>query len=136
MRRLLDARDARGAKLYSDARQGVTFAMADALCGLSAAHSMARDSVSLVESARPDANVLIFLDLSLLASASAALATAEACAGLLYGYADRFPVSAEAESAFEALRAGLQESLDGTGAARTRVACFLRSGNAERQIVF
>jgi hypothetical protein len=124
--------DARGAKLYCDARQGVTFAMADALCGLLAARSLALDVLEVERARHPQDSVCasIFCDLSTLASCRAVSRTAKTCAELLCGYAPRFPFSGAERKTLAGLRAILFVSLRGTMDARERIAEFLRAGNA------
>jgi hypothetical protein len=130
LERLRQQADARGARLYCDARQGVTFAMADALCGLLAARSLALDVMEM-ESARRSMSsecVSIFLDLSILAAGRAASRTAQTCTDLLFGYAERFPFSGVERRTFAELRTNLCISLRGTMDARERIAEFLRDG--------
>lgn len=119
--------DARGARLYCDARQGVTFAMADALCGLLAARSLTLDVLEMDRYSPGQKCGSIFVDLSILAAGRAAARTAQTCAELLCGYAERFPVSSSERRAFAELRAKLYISLRGTMDARERIAEFLRA---------
>jgi hypothetical protein len=119
--------DARGARLYCDARQGVTFAMADALCGLLAARSLALDVLEMNRYSRGRECGSIFADLSILAAGRAAARIAQTCAELLCGYAERFPVSGVERRAFAGLREKLYISLSGMMDARERVAEFLRA---------
>jgi hypothetical protein len=127
LERLQQQADARGVLLYRDARQGVTFAMADALCGLLAARSLAMDVLE-VDSHPPDSDrVSIFLDLSILAAGRAVSRTAQICAELLCGYAERFPVSGAERRDLAEQRTKLCISLRGTMDARERIAEFLRA---------
>jgi hypothetical protein len=128
LERLRQQADARGARLYCDARQGVTFAMADALIGLLAARSLALDVMEMESARRPLSSecVSIFLDLSILAAGRAAARTAQTCVDLLFGYAQRFPVSAAERKTFAELRTNLCISLRGSMDARERIAEFLR----------
>lgn len=121
--------DARGAKLYRDARQGVTFAMADALCGLLAARSLALCAFDMEMDCRQPGreSSSIFLDLSTLAAGRAAARGMQTCMDLLFGYAERFPVSGAERRAAAELRADLCVSLRGTMDARERIAKFLRT---------
>jgi hypothetical protein len=130
LERLRQQADARGARLYCDARQGVTFAMADALCGLLAARSLASDVMEMESARRPLSSecVSIFLDLSILAAGRAAARTAQTCVDLLFGYAERFPVSDVERRTFAGLRTNLCISLRGFLDARERIAEFLRAG--------
>ena len=130
LERLRQQADARGARLYCDARQGVTFAMADALCGLLATRSLALDVLEMESARRPLSSecASIFLDLSIHAAGRAASRAAQTCAELLFGYAQRFPVTAAERRAFAELRANLCISLRGSMDARERIAEFLRAG--------
>ncbi|MGA3080915.1 MAG: acyl-CoA dehydrogenase family protein [Terracidiphilus sp.] len=130
LERLRQKADARGARLYCDARQGVTFAMADALCGLLAARSLILDVMEMETDRHPPGSeyASIYLDLSILAAGRAAARTAQTCVDLLFGYADRFPVSDAERQDFEKLRADLYASLRGTLDARERIAEFLGGG--------
>lgn len=127
LKRLRQQVDARGAMLYCDARQGVTFAMADALCGLLAARSLALDVLEMeINRQRPEMECAsIFRDLNILASGRAASRTSQTCVELLCGYADRFPVSSAERRALAQLQAGLCASMSGTMDARERIAEFL-----------
>ncbi|MGA3161366.1 MAG: acyl-CoA dehydrogenase family protein [Terracidiphilus sp.] len=128
LERLRQQADARGARLYCDARQGVTFAMADALCGLLAARSLALDVLEMQRGSHPpdSKRASIFLDLSILAAGRAVLRTAQTCVELLCGYAERFPVSGAERKALAELRIKLCVSLRGTMDARERIAEFMR----------
>jgi hypothetical protein len=130
LERLRQQADARGARLYCDARQGVTFAMADALCGLLATRSLALDVLEMESARRPLSSecASIFLDLSIHAAGRAASRAAQTCAELLFGYAQRFPVTAAERRTFAELRANLCISLRGSMDARERIAEFLRAG--------
>ncbi len=132
LERLQQQADARGARLYCDARQGVAFAMADALCGLLAARSLALDAMKLEMERCPQDReyASIFLDLSILAAGRAASRGLQTCADLLCGYAERFPVSAAERKAFAELRKNLCTTLRGTMDARERIAEFLCVGPA------
>jgi hypothetical protein len=129
LERLRQQADTRGARLYCDARQGVTFAMADALCGLLAARSLALDVLEMERNSHPPDNkrASIFLDLSILAAGRAAARTAQTCVELLFGYAQRFPVSGAERRTFAEQRTKLCVSLRGTMDARERIAEFLRA---------
>jgi alkylation response protein AidB-like acyl-CoA dehydrogenase len=124
-------RNSRGAPLFCDARQGVTFPMADALCGLLAARSLTLDVLELDKSGRqgavPAFVLSIFFDLSTIASVRATGLVEQTCTALLLGYDGRVPLPAVTRSAFDDLRKRLNMSLCGTVAARDRVARFLRA---------
>jgi hypothetical protein len=120
--------DARGARLYSDARQGVSFAMADALCDLLATRALIADVLARKEACTA-ADARILADLCTLASGRAAARVAQNCAGVLFGYEERFPITAEAENAFNDLQAKLYSSLNGTQNAHLRLALLLRAAN-------
>jgi hypothetical protein len=125
--------DSRGVRLFCDARQGVTFPMADALCWLLAARSLTLDALELEKNGRKGAvtaSVLSLLfDLSTIASVRTAGSVEQTCAALLLGYDGRFTVSA-ARGVFNDLRTRLELSLSGVMAARDRAARFL---HAERE---
>jgi hypothetical protein len=129
LERLRQQADTRGARLFCDARQGVTFAMADALCGLLAARSLALDVLVMErDSHSPDSKcVSIFHDLSILASGRTASHTAQTCVELLCGYAERFPFSGIQRRALAEQRTKLCVSLRGMMDARERIAAFLRA---------
>jgi alkylation response protein AidB-like acyl-CoA dehydrogenase len=130
MDQLQQQTDTRGARLYCDARQGVTFPMADVLCWLLAARALTLDVLELEKSGRKGGATLsvlsFFSDLSTIASVHAAGCVGQTCAGLLFGYNGQFPVSADAESAFGDLRTKLDMSLCGAMAARDRAVRFIR----------
>ena len=131
LERLRQQADAQGFLLYCDARQGVTFAMADALCGLLAARSLALDvfEIERAHHAQDSVCASIFCDLSTLASCRAAARVSQTCAELLVGYAPRFSVSSSERRAFAELRTKLFVSLRGMMDTRERIAEFLRTGN-------
>ena len=126
LERLLEHTDTRGAKQFCDARQGVTFAMADALCGLLAARSLALDVLEMEHRSQCKENATIFRDLSILAAGRAAARASQICVELLCGYAERFPVSGAELRTLAILRADLCASLRGTMDAREWIAAFLR----------
>jgi hypothetical protein len=123
--------DARGARLLCDARQGVTFPMADALCWLLAARSLTLDALDLQKGGHRQvqhASVLrVFSDLCTIASVCAAGAVKQTCTALLLGYDPQFPVSAATRQEFDNLRATIDRNLRGAGAARDSVARFLHA---------
>ncbi len=123
--------DSRGVRLFCDARQGVTFPMADALCWLLAARSLTLDALELEKSSRQGAvtaSVLSLLfDLSTIASVRAAGSVEQTCASLLLGYDGRFTVSAATRGVFNDLRTKLELSLCGAMAVRDRAARFLHA---------
>jgi hypothetical protein len=126
LERLREHADARGAKQFCDARQGVTFAMADALCGLLAARSLALDVLEMERRSPGKDGTVIFRDLSLLAAGHAASRASQICVELLCGYAERFPVSDAEQKTLGELRTDLCISLRGMMDARERIAEFLR----------
>jgi hypothetical protein len=130
LERLREHTDARGARLFCDARQGVTFAMADALCGVLAARSLALDVLEMETDRRLHGSeyAAIFRDLSSLAAGRAAGRVSQTSVELLCGYAERFPVSGAEQGTLAELRANLCVSLCGTMDARERIAEFLRGG--------
>jgi len=126
--------DSRGVRLFCDARQGITFPMADTLCWLLAARSLTLDALELEKGDRQGtvtAFVLsLFFNLSTIASVRAAGSVGQTCAALLLGYDGRFTVSAAIRGVFNDLRTKLEMSLSGLMAARDRAARFL---HAERE---
>ena len=94
LRHLLQATDAEGNPLYKDQRQGVTFAMADALCWILASRQFILDIIELDEQggANPvlaDAlpgHVQFYTDLAHVQVARAAGEVGRVCAELVYGY--------------------------------------------------
>jgi alkylation response protein AidB-like acyl-CoA dehydrogenase len=125
--------DARGARLYCDARQGVTFPMADALSWLLAARALTLDVLELElakNGGQGTATLSVasfFTDLSAIASLHAAGSVRQTCVELLFGYDGQFPVSAVTASAFDDLRTKLDLNLSGAMAARDRATRFLRA---------
>ncbi len=103
LERLQHATDADGGKLYQSARQGVTFALADALCWLLAVRCQILDLLELERQGGQDASVaegltglLNFLgDLCHVQSARASGEAARLCAELVFGY-NRHPAWDEA----------------------------------------
>jgi hypothetical protein len=128
LERLREHKDARGARQVCDARQGVTFAMADALCEVLAARSLALDVLEMERRSPGEDCAAIFRDLSILAAGRAAARVSQTCVEVLCGYAERFPVSGAEQQTLADLRAALCASLRGTMDARERIAEFLRGG--------
>ena len=103
LRHMLEAKDADGAKLYHKTRQGVTFALADALCWLLAARQFILDVIELdtkgaANPALADGlagTVAFFNDLCHVQSARAAGETGRLCAEIVHGY-NRHPAWDEA----------------------------------------
>jgi hypothetical protein len=91
---LLNGKDAHGQKLYSGARQGVTFPMADALCWLLASRYQILDVLELEENGAQNpvvaaglkGTVQFLTDLCHVQSARAAGEVGRICAELVYGY--------------------------------------------------
>ncbi|MEI6561815.1 MAG: acyl-CoA dehydrogenase family protein [Verrucomicrobiota bacterium] len=126
LKHLETAKDANGAKLYHKSRQGVTFAMADALCWLIATRQQILDVLTLESKGAADptlaeglAGTLNFLfDLCHTHSASAAGEAGRICAELVYGYNAAPQQIAE----FAAKRAQVDASLAGARLAKDRAA--------------
>jgi len=120
------AKDANGAKLYHKSRQGVTFALADALCWLIATRQQILDVLRLESKGAADASIaeglpgtLSFLiDLCHVHSASAAGEVGRICAELVYGY-NAAPVEL---AEFAAQRAKVDAGLAGSRLAKDRAA--------------
>ena len=95
--------DAEGSKLYQSARQGVTFALADALCWLLAARCQILDLLELERRGGQDASVAeglpgtlnFFGDLCHVQTARGSGEAARICAELVFGY-NRHPAWDEA----------------------------------------
>jgi hypothetical protein len=116
--------DTSGRRLYSDARQGVTFAMADALCGLLAARSFVKDILELEECKIEGAWApSIMSNLAAIASLRGAGSTRQISADLLFGYDCHFSPAARSE--LNSLRNKLDVSISGTLTARARAEHFL-----------
>jgi hypothetical protein len=98
LRHLLGARDAEGKPLYRDARQGVTFPMADALAWILASRQQILDVIDFAERGSQNpvvaeglpGYVQFFTDLCHVQAASAGSEVGRICAALVYGY-DRHP---------------------------------------------
>jgi alkylation response protein AidB-like acyl-CoA dehydrogenase len=103
LRHMLEGKDADGVKLYHKTRQGVTFALADALCWLLAARQFILDVIELETkgAANPAladglaGTVAFFNDLCHVQSARAAGETGRLCAEIVHGY-NRHPAWDEA----------------------------------------
>ena len=117
-------KDAEGKKLYHNNRQAVTFPLADALCPLLAGRLFILDVLELAAKGPENpvvaeglpGYVAFFSDLARIQSAKAAGESARICADLVHGYA-----TPEADTtAFDSLRAALDTTLAGLGAARER----------------
>jgi len=91
IKHLLNAKDEHGKALYHSQRQGVTFAMADALCWLLAARCQILDAVRLEEQGQPLGEALpgfvsFFSDLCHVQAARAAGEVSRICSELGFGY--------------------------------------------------
>jgi hypothetical protein len=116
--------DSLGRRMYSDVRQSVTFAMADALSGLLAARSLIVDLLESKERTPEGSEAPpIMFDLATIASLRAAGSTGQISAELLLGYDCQF--SSAARSEFNSLNRKLDGSLCGTLTARDRAEHFL-----------
>jgi hypothetical protein len=124
--------DARGVRLFCDARQGVTFAMAEVLCRLLAARSLALDVLEMDRNPPGREFAALFGDLSILAAGRSAAHASQTCTEVFGGYAERFPISAAARGIFARQRASVCASLRGTMDARERIAEFLRQAPARK----
>jgi alkylation response protein AidB-like acyl-CoA dehydrogenase len=127
---LQKATDPSGAKLYHSSRQGVTFALADALCWLLAARYLILDVLELEE--KGPSNPLVaeglegllsfYTDLCHLQCARAAGEAGRVCAELVYGYRpDQASDSGDSDE-FVRLRAKLDGCLTGARLAKDRAA--------------
>jgi alkylation response protein AidB-like acyl-CoA dehydrogenase len=126
MNHLQEAKDADGAKLYHKSRQGVTFALADALCLLLAARCQILDVLELEAKgpANPavadglEGTVNFLTDLCRVQSARAAGEVGRICSELVHGYI-REPLE---DGEFAVLRAKVDVSLAGCRLAKDRAA--------------
>jgi len=144
LQHLLAATDAEGKRLYRDQRQGVTFAMADALCWLLAARAQILDVVELATNGERQlaaadglAGTVQFLaDLCQVQCGQAAGEVGRICAELVYGFREPGPaVAARTAAGGPAGAAGLEEfvcrrcrvdaSLAGVRLAKERAAAAL-----------
>ncbi len=126
LRHLQSAKDPAGGALYHGPRQGVTFAMADALSWLLSAYFLF-DDVRALE-AQGGANAALaegfgglrrfYGDLAHVQAARAAGEAARVCAELVHGYR----ASDDALPEFEALRASVDRGLAGARLAKDRAA--------------
>ncbi|MBN2140588.1 MAG: acyl-CoA dehydrogenase family protein [Desulfovibrionaceae bacterium] len=123
MDHLQRAKDAEGKKLYHRKRQGVTFAMADAVCWLVSARLLIMDVLELA--AKGPANPVVadslegilgfYTDLCQVQAARAAGEAGRICAELVYGYGDGTGLEE-----FAGLRARLDAALAGSRLAKDR----------------
>jgi hypothetical protein len=105
--------------------------MADALADILAARALIVDVFTQQNDgfcSATDARILA--DLCTLAAGRAAGRVAQTCVGVYFGYAERFPIIAEAKSAFDDLQRNLCHSLNGTRDAQLRLALFLCGAKA------
>jgi hypothetical protein len=102
----------REASLFREARQSVTFPMADALCELLAARALTVDVLAL---GRP----AFYIDLAMIQSVRAAGLVAQICCGLLLGHD-------VAEGTMVDLRARVFATFSGVAPARERAIEFIR----------
>ena len=128
LRHLQVASDADGAKLYHKTRQGVTFALADALAWLLAARQLLLD-VRELEAKGPEnpamadglpGFVSFYTDLGQVQCARAAGEVGRVCAELVFGY--RREIAPDAVAEFAAMRVKLDGSLAGSRLAKDRAA--------------
>lgn len=122
--RLRGLEDSRGIPVYADVHQGVTFAVADALCLLVAARAFLLDVLEMGNRLSAGAFVA---DLSAVQSARTASAVGRICAQLVFGLSPGIPVSADDGRRFADLRSRLDASLCGIAEARERAAGFIRT---------
>ncbi len=124
LKHLEATKDALGAKLYHKSRQGVTFALADALCWLIATRQQILDVLRLESKGVADPSlaeglpgtVNFLIDLCHVHSASAAGEVGRICAELVYGY-NAEPVEL---AEFAAQRAQIDAGLAGARLAKDR----------------
>ncbi len=129
---LIKAKDANGKKLFKGQRQGVTFAMADALCWILASRHQILDTIELSQKGPQnpvlaeaiDGMVGFFADLCQVEAASAAGETGKICAELFYGYINLSSDDSQANDpeAFFKLRNKLDRCMAGARLAKDRAA--------------
>ncbi len=108
LRHLQESKDAEGKPLFRDKRQGVTFAMADALCWLLASYFMIRDVMELDSQAAKggaEAETLagfarFYTDLCHIQSARASGEVGRVCTELVFGYQRHPSWDANCENCF------------------------------------
>ncbi|NLF25989.1 MAG: acyl-CoA/acyl-ACP dehydrogenase [Deltaproteobacteria bacterium] len=121
LRYLLSGKDAFNKALYQSQRQGVTFALADALCWLLASHCLILDTLELEAKGPQNPNlgealpglVDFFFDLCHCQSARSAGEAARICAELVFGY-NRHPEREDPEASEELASGACGNSKDVT----------------------
>jgi alkylation response protein AidB-like acyl-CoA dehydrogenase len=119
---LRGANDSRGAPIYRDARQSITFPMADALCWLLAARALTMDVLTL----RNSTAYPFYSDLATVQAVHASGQVAQLCTGLLFGHNPQLTLPGGLRTTFAALRAKLNESFAGVMFVRQRAGEFIR----------
>ncbi|WP_243546966.1 acyl-CoA dehydrogenase family protein [Pseudodesulfovibrio tunisiensis] len=125
MEHLQNSRDAEGRKLYHGKRQGVTFAMADALSWLLGPYYLVQDVLELAEKGPMSATladgledlVAFYKDLSRVQAARAVGEAVRICTELVYGFAETAPEELEG---FDLLKAKADRSMAGARLAKDR----------------
>jgi alkylation response protein AidB-like acyl-CoA dehydrogenase len=123
---LRETKDPDGRKLFHPKRQGVSFAMADAVSWLMAARSLIMDVMEIKDSG-PNNPVLaenldgildFYANLSFVQAARSASEAARICAELVYGYSEKVDVEKARE--FERLRARADAAMAGARLAKEK----------------
>jgi hypothetical protein len=120
---LRHTRDSRGAPGFREARQAVTFPLADGLSWLLAARALVSDVLTLPANWPMGS---FYRDLAAIHSAEAAGRVAQVCTGLLFGYHPQVTFSKIARHEFAALRAEVDASVCGAMLVRQRAIEFIR----------
>ena len=120
-------KDAQGSALFCDARQAVSFAMADRYAALLAVCNLSDDLDSArINPAWPPSFTFVYEDLLAIAVLSTSLQTLQTCEELLFGYQPRFQPSEESLSFLHAVRKEVQIRLSIGTTARYRIATWLQ----------
>jgi alkylation response protein AidB-like acyl-CoA dehydrogenase len=121
--RLRHTNDSRGAPIYREARQSITFPMADGLCWLLAARALTLDVLTL-RGKRPVES--FYFDLATVQAVHAGGQVAQLCTGLLFGHDPQVMLPHNLRETFTALRAKLDASFCGVMLVRNQASEFIR----------
>jgi hypothetical protein len=122
--RLRRTSDSHSAPIYREARQSVTFAMADGLCRLLAARALTLDVLTL-RGRKPVES--FYFDLAAYQAVHTGGQVAQLCSGLLFGHDPEVTLPHGLRETFAALRAKLYASFCGFVSARQRACEFIGS---------
>jgi hypothetical protein len=131
--RLRQTKDSRGAPIYREARQSITFPMADGLCWLLAVRALTLDVLMLRscavlpgESNTKESVDSFYFDLATVQAVQAGGRVAQLCTGLLFGHDPQVTLPEGLRTTFSTLRAKLHESFCGVILVRNRASEFVR----------